>query len=167
MIAGIGVDLMDVSRMEESLQSGDTGLLAELFAPTEIAYCQSKYLPAQHFAARFAAKEAFFKAFGIDQAEGLCWRDVEITSEESGKPGILLHGRLRKNADSRGVRTIHLTLSHTRDMAIAQVVIEVEHPQPQVASPGNAQPDPAPEGAVSSGPTCFRRDNRGGQRNEG
>jgi holo-[acyl-carrier protein] synthase len=107
VIIGIGVDLFSVTRVEEDLEKGEKGLRDEIFTPEEIAYCQSKRYPAQHFAARFAAKEAVFKR-----------------SERSGRSFVHLNGKVRETADALGVAKIYVSLSHTRDWAVASVVME-------------------------------------------
>lgn len=124
MIIGIGVDLFSVTRVEEDLEKGEKGLRDEIFTPEEIAYCQSKRYPAQHFAARFAAKEAVFKALGAAGMAAAHWRDVEVRSERSGRSFVHLNGKVRETADALGVAKIYVSLSHTRDWAVASVVME-------------------------------------------
>jgi holo-[acyl-carrier protein] synthase len=124
MLIGVGVDLMDVARMEAQCREGGADFLGRLFTPEEIAYCSGKRYPAQHFSARFAAKEALFKALGIGRDERLAWREVEIHNSASGKPEVRLHGRLSDTAHQRQVRAIHLSLSHTDQLAIAQLFLE-------------------------------------------
>jgi holo-[acyl-carrier protein] synthase len=123
MLVGLGVDLMDVARMDARTRE-DAGLLEQLFTPDEITYCTGKRYPAAHYAARFAAKEAFFKALGIDGASGRPWREVEICNQASGKPELRLHAATEQSARARNVKTIHVSLSHTRETAIAQVILE-------------------------------------------
>lgn len=123
MILGIGIDLLEVPRMERELRAGN-GLADRLFTPREIEYCGSKRHPARHLAARFAAKEAVFKALGIDGREGLRWRDVEVVSGPNGVPSIRLHGEMRRLAVERGIDSVHLTLTHTRELAAASVVLQ-------------------------------------------
>jgi len=123
MIVGIGLDLLDVARMERELRAGN-GLEGQLFTPREIEYCEAKRHPARHFAARFAAKEALFKALAIDAREGLRWREVEVVSGASGDPAIRLYGKTNELAAQRGVDAIHLTLTHTRELAAANVVLQ-------------------------------------------
>jgi holo-[acyl-carrier protein] synthase len=124
MLVGVGVDLMDVGRMEAEYRGGDAELLTSLFTPTEIAYCTGKHRPAQHFAARFAAKEAFLKAFGLARGEGIPWREIEIINDDSGRPEVVLHGALRQEAERRRVRAVHVSLSHAGEMAMAEVILE-------------------------------------------
>jgi holo-[acyl-carrier protein] synthase len=122
MLLGLGVDLMDVARMER--QSREGGFVEGLFTPREIAYCAARHSPAQHFAARFAAKEAFFKALGVDGKRGLSWREVEVVNQESGRPELTLHGETLAAARKKGVKAVHLSLSHAGGMAIAQLILE-------------------------------------------
>ena len=123
VLVGIGVDLVDVGRVESRARE-DAGLLESLFTPAEIAYCSAKHRPAQHYAARLAAKEAFFKALGIDGKSGLAWREVEVMSGPSGRPELALHGSLAETARRREVKAIHVSLSHEGTMAVAQLVLE-------------------------------------------
>jgi holo-[acyl-carrier protein] synthase len=124
VIVGIGVDLFSVTRVEEDLEKGEQGLRDTIYTPEEIAYCQSKRYPGQHFAARFAAKEAVFKALGASGLSGSHWRDVEVRVERSGRSYVLLHGKVREAADQLKVTAVHVSLSHTRDWAVASVVME-------------------------------------------
>ncbi len=124
MIVGIGVDLFSVPRVEDDLDKGEQGLRDTIFTPEEIAYCQSKRYPAQHFAARFAAKEAVFKALGASGLSGSHWRDVEVRVERNGRSYVLLHEEVKAAADQLRVATVHVSLSHTRDWAVASVVLE-------------------------------------------
>lgn len=130
MIVGIGVDLFSVPRVEDDLDRGDQGLRDTIYTPEEIAYCQSKRYPAQHFAARFAAKEAVFKALGASGLAGQHWRDVEVRVERNGRSYVLLHGKVREAADQLKVATVHVSLSHTRDWAVASVVMEAPDGRP-------------------------------------
>ncbi len=123
MIIGIGCDIFDISRIKREL-GADAGLAPQLFTVQEIAYCQGQRYPERHFAVRFAAKEAFFKAVTNGARVDIPWHDVEITNEESGKPVMTLSGRAAELAESRGVRNVLVTLSHSADYAMANVVLE-------------------------------------------
>lgn len=123
MILGIGTDLLDVSRMEKELSKGSDGLKEEVFTPSEIAYCEGRQFPARHFAARFAAKEAFLKALPAS-ASAPRLRDVEVERTETGAPRLVLHGELRDAAWQLGVKKILVSLSHTGGLATASVVLE-------------------------------------------
>lgn len=123
MILGIGIDLCDVRRMKRQLET-DSGFVADVFLPDEIAYCSPKHHPAQHFAARYAAKEAVVKALASAGGAGTFWLDIEIIRNPDGQPRAELRGRLRELADGLGVANIHLSMTHTDDTAAAVAVIE-------------------------------------------
>lgn len=123
MIVGIGTDLLDVGRMARELARQGAGFRDDVFTPAEIAYCEGMGQPSQHFAARFAAKEAFWKAVGAGP-EGLSLGDVEVEREAAGRPRLLLHGRARAEAERLGVRAVFVSLSHTTTLASATVVLE-------------------------------------------
>ena len=99
-------------------------ICAMAFSAGEIDYCEAKRHPAQHYAARFAAKEAVIKALAPGGLGGSFWRDVEIRNEASGRPVVVLSGRLRAVADGLGASRVHVTMSHTRELALAAVVVE-------------------------------------------
>ncbi len=125
MIVGIGVDLFSVTRAEDEIDRPDHGLRDQVFTPVEIAYCESKRYPGQHYAARFAAKEAVFKALGAVALKGQHWREVEVHSDpHTGRSRVELHGEVQKAAKTLGAETVHVSLSHTRDWAVASVVFE-------------------------------------------
>ena len=123
MIVGLGTDVMEVARMAANLRD-DVAFRDEVFTAAEIAYCEGMRYPAQHFAARFAAKEALFKALGADDRAGMRWREAEVLREESGRPHIVLHGSTRELAESLAVDEIFVTLAHIADLASATVALE-------------------------------------------
>ena len=123
MIRGVGVDLCPVSRVARILERHPGRFEARVFTPGERTYCASRGAPAQHFAARFAAKEAVLKALGVPS--GLGWHEVEVTGD-GGPPRLALHGAAAAAAAARGVRRAHLSLSHAGDTAVAFVVLEGE-----------------------------------------
>lgn len=123
MILGIGIDLIEVARVARQLAADGAGFRDTVFTPAEIAYCERKRFPAQHFAARFAAKEAAFKALALPADFGAAWREAEVASD-AGVPRLVLTGRLAELAAARGVRRAHVTLSHTQELATAGVVLE-------------------------------------------
>ena len=120
-IQGIGIDVVDVQRMKASLKTGATAMLKRLFTSTEIAYCKSKKHPHEHFAARFAAKEAVSKAMQTGWSGTFRWKDVEVVNKPSGAPRVVLHDSVA--AKLKG-SNIHLSLSHTKTTVVAFVVIE-------------------------------------------
>jgi len=124
MILGIGIDLCEVGRMRGKAADPKDEFLTQVFLPREIAHCRNKYHPAEHFAARFAAKEAVVKALGDACGQGTFWLDIEIRNEEDGRPVVRLHGRALELADRLQVRRIFLSLTHTRETAAATVVLE-------------------------------------------
>ena len=121
-MVGIGTDIVDVPRIERSFNEYGERFLKRVFTDTEIAYCDSfgetRFL---HYAARFAAKEAFSKAIGTGMRDGMAFKLVGIKNAESGKPHIVLSGAMEERW---GGRTIHVTLSHTATIGLAVVVIE-------------------------------------------
>lgn len=121
---GLGIDLVDVPRIRDLLSRHGERFTERTFTAAERAYCESCADPAMHFAARFAAKEAAAKALGTGLwAQGVDWRDIEVTREDSGKPGLLLHGGAKAHADGQGVTSILISLTHTKDLAMAQVIL--------------------------------------------
>jgi holo-[acyl-carrier protein] synthase len=124
MIVGIGIDLIEIARIEAALARYGERFLDRVFTPDEIAYARRKHHPAPHLAGRFAAKEAALKALGTGKSGGIRWRDVEILPSPSGKPRIAFHGRARDRLLALGGTQAHVSISHGRDVAIAEVIIE-------------------------------------------
>lgn len=125
MIVGVGIDLVEISRFDRILASRNRRVIDRLFTPGEQAYCDAKGSPAPHYAARFAAKEAFFKALGTGVRGGLTWQDAEVVSDRFGRPALRLSGEGGRLCRSRGVDRIHLSLSHERTTAAATVILEM------------------------------------------
>ena len=124
MIAGIGVDLVDIARVNKLLDAKGERALRRLFTAEEVAYALSRPLPAQHLAARLAAKEAAFKALsGNALARGIGWREIEVVRGALG-PTLALRGRAAERAAELGVTTIWVSLTHTATTAGAMVVLE-------------------------------------------
>lgn len=123
MIFGIGTDIIEVQRVEEKLRR-TRGLKAKIFTEGEVAYCSSKRDPAKNFAARFAAKEAFFKAMGTGWRNGHRFSEIEIITDDLGKPELSVHGSVEEFCRTRGITGMLVSLSHLRDLAQAVVVLE-------------------------------------------
>lgn len=124
MIVSIGIDIIEVARIREVLLRTPR-FRERVFTPAERAYCDSRgAVAAQHYAARFAAKEAMLKALQTGWRGGISWQDVEISSLESGAPILIFHGSVSDLFEKSGATAAHLSLAHTSEHAIAQVVLE-------------------------------------------
>ncbi len=124
MILGTGIDIMEVPRMEASIQRFGQHFLKRVFTEAEIAYCDSKLNRFERYAARFAAKEAALKAIGTGWRGGISWRDVEVQRAKGGKPLLVYSGKAGEVAARLGVRRTWLSMSHTEAYAVAQVIVE-------------------------------------------
>ena len=124
MILGTGVDLAEVGRIQASIERYGERFTRRVFTEREIAYAERKANKYERYAARFAAKEAGMKALGTGWSGGITWKDLEVTNLSSGRPTLALHGVARDVADRLGVKTIHLSLTHTSAEAMAWVVLE-------------------------------------------
>lgn len=124
MVLGIGIDLCTVARMQKELDAPGRGFLEAVFTAAEIAHGEGRPHPAEHFAARFAAKEATLKALAGGEARGSFWLDVEIVNAGGGAVHLVLHGRLRDIAADLGVHRLNVSLSHDRKLATATVIAE-------------------------------------------
>ena len=125
MILGIGFDLVDIARVAALLADKGERAVARLFSPGETEYARARAEPARHFAARFAAKEAVYKALaGSEDARGIGWRDTEVVIEWDGRPRLVLHGRAAARAAALGVVRAHVSLTHADLVAGAMVVLE-------------------------------------------
>lgn len=125
MIVGTGTDLIEIARIEETIERHGERFLRRVFTEGEIAYCNRKQrTAAESFAARFAAKEAGAKALGTGISQGVSWRELEVRRRPGQRPELELHGRAAERAQRMGVRRISLSLTHSRDMALAVVILE-------------------------------------------
>jgi holo-[acyl-carrier protein] synthase len=125
MIVGLGMDLVEIARIRHLLaRFGDRGV-SRIWTPGERAYCERHADPATSFAARFAAKEACYKALsGAPEARAIGWHDMEVIRGFDGAPTLHLHGRAQARAAALGVTVVHVTLTHAQDVAGAVVVLE-------------------------------------------
>jgi holo-[acyl-carrier protein] synthase len=126
MIIGIGIDLIASSRIQKALDNSGDRFLDEILTAGEREYCLAMKASAPSIAARFAAKEALFKALGTGKRGKMSWQDVEVKRDDLGKPSIVLKGATLDQANSLGVGRIHLTLTHTAENSAAVVVLEAE-----------------------------------------
>ena len=125
-VVGIGIDIVDLSRFQRLLDRHGQRFLSKTFTDEEIAYCQSRKNPVQHFAARFAAKEAMFKAMGTGWREGMGWKEIEVQVDSRGRPRLRLAGKAASKARSLGITDTILSLSHCDCHAIAEVLAQGE-----------------------------------------
>src|SRR5882762_3247168 len=123
MILGIGIDIIEVARIESSYQRFGERFLKRILLPDEIAYCLSHKIPGPFLAARFAAKEAISKAFGTGIGAQLAWQDMEVARRESGEPYVILHGKGEALLQARGGRMVLISLSHTQQHATAVAIL--------------------------------------------
>ena len=124
MIVGTGVDIIEIARFEDALRKHGERFSKRVCTAAEIAYCEKFKKPAERIAARFAAKEAAFKALGTGWRDGLRWVDVEVTHSASGKPELILRGRAEEIARRLGVTRTAVSISHSDQYAVAQVIFE-------------------------------------------
>jgi len=129
LIFGAGTDIIEVQRVEEKLlRTG--GLKGKLFTPNEIAYCEARLRPALHYAARFAAKEAFLKAMGTGWSGGHKFSEIEVVNNALGKPELFVHGKVKEFCEAHGVAAMEVSLTHVKDFASAVVVLEKKTANP-------------------------------------
>lgn len=124
MILGIGIDMEDVDRMRLVIDRHGERFLHKVYTPREIRYVEDKANRYERYAARFAAKEAAMKALGTGWNKGVQWKDLEIVNGPDGCPSLRLAGGALSRAMQMGYRRAHVSMSHTRRTAIAQVIIE-------------------------------------------
>jgi len=125
MIYGIGIDCIEVARMEENVRD-DGAFAAKVFTAREREYCMARHHPAQHFAARFAAKEALFKALGTGWSGGMAWEEIEIEHDAGGRPRLKVSGAVGEYVVRQGITRMHVSLTHVRELACAVVVLETD-----------------------------------------
>jgi holo-[acyl-carrier protein] synthase len=126
MIVGTGVDISEVSRIAATVKRFGDRFLQRVFTPAEVRYCMGKTNAAERLAARFAAKEAGMKAIGTGLRHGVTWRDVEVVRLPGQRPVLQFHRRAAEFAARLGCKRTHLSLSHTKEQAIAYVILEGE-----------------------------------------
>jgi len=124
MIVGTGIDIAEVGRIRETIKRHGERFLKRVFTEGEIQYCESKANRVERYAARFAAKEAGMKAIGTGWNNGVRWRDIEVARKPGGRPTLVLHGKAAEFAAKLGTTNIALSLTHTAEQAMAQVILE-------------------------------------------
>jgi holo-[acyl-carrier protein] synthase len=124
VILGVGIDIIEVGRIQSSYERFGERFLNRILHPNEIAYCLSHKVPAPFLAARFAAKEAISKAFGTGIGAQLGWQDMEVGRKESGEPFVILHEGGKKLLQERNARVVLISLSHTQEHATAVAILE-------------------------------------------
>jgi holo-[acyl-carrier protein] synthase len=124
MIVGSGIDMVEIGRIQQSMDRHGRRFLDRVYTAAEQAYCLRKRNSAESFAARFAAKEAGAKSLGTGISYGVSWLEIEVVREPSGRPTLRFHGRAAQIANRLGVANAALSITHTADLAMASVVIE-------------------------------------------
>jgi holo-[acyl-carrier protein] synthase len=124
VIVGLGLDIAEIDRITAAITRHGAAILQRLYTPTEVAYCESHKNKFERYAARFAAKEAAMKALGTGWTHGVRWRDIEVANAPGGKPTLRLQGVARQFAEKLGVKNISLTITHSGNLALAQVIFE-------------------------------------------
>jgi holo-[acyl-carrier protein] synthase len=122
MIIGLGTDIAEVARIAKSIENNS--FKEKVFSKAEIEYCEGKVNKAESYAARFAAKEAFFKALGTGWRGGVAFNEVEVVNDELGKPSINVIGTTADLIKDRNIKNIHVSLSHIKDIAMVTIILE-------------------------------------------
>ena len=124
MIVGLGIDVAEVDRIRDAIERHGQRFIDRIYTTKEIAYVERKANRFERYAARFAAKEAGMKAIGTGWKRGVTWHDFEVMNLPSGKPTLRFHGAAARVAEGMRVRTVSLSMTHTAEMAMAQVILE-------------------------------------------
>jgi holo-[acyl-carrier protein] synthase len=124
VIVGLGLDIAEIDRIEAAIKRHGAPFLERLFTAAEVAYCEKHRNKYERYAARFAAKEAAMKALGTGWSNGVRWRDIEVVRAANGKPSLKLEGKAGEVAAKLGVKNIALTITHSGNLALAEVIFE-------------------------------------------
>src|SRR5689334_16091539 len=124
MIIAIGIDIVEIARLQEVFARRGTRFRDRVFTASEIAYCEGRAAKMESYAARFAAKEAAMKALGTGWGDGVGWQDIEVRRSPAGVPSLQFSGRALERLNAMGATRAHLSLTHSRDLAVAQVILE-------------------------------------------
>ena len=125
-ILGSGIDIVECLRIAQMIERHGELFISRVYTPLEIQYCQSRKLATQHYAGRWAAKEAVLKAIGTGWRRGISWRDVEICNEAGGQPTVQLHGGAREISERLGISEMQISISHCRSHATAFALAQGE-----------------------------------------
>jgi holo-[acyl-carrier protein] synthase len=123
MILGTGIDIVEVHRMRDAIKKWGDNFLTKIFTPREVKYSNSRRFSYQHFAARFAAKEAVIKAFGEPRRFPVNWTEMEVMNDREGKPVIEFHGAALKLKEKKMVGDVIVSLAHSKNYAVANVIL--------------------------------------------
>jgi holo-[acyl-carrier protein] synthase len=126
MISGVGIDLVENSRLEKIIEKWGLKFLNRIYSAEEIQYCGNHVQSSTHYGARFAAKESFLKALGIGMGMGVNLKDIEVVRDKNGKPALALCGGAKTQIEKRKITKVHLSLTHTKKYATALVVLETK-----------------------------------------
>jgi len=124
VIVGVGLDIAEIDRIGAAIARHGAPFLERIYTTREVSYCENHKNKFERYAARFAAKEAAMKALGTGWRGGVRWRDIEVVRQASGKPTLDLEGAARRFANDLGVKNISLTITHSGNLALAQVIFE-------------------------------------------
>ncbi|MGB7438418.1 MAG: holo-ACP synthase [Candidatus Acidiferrum sp.] len=124
MIVGIGIDVAEVKRIAAVIESQKERFLRRVYTLDEVAYCEQFKNRYERYAGRFAVKEAAMKALGTGWSRGVRWVDLEVVRQRGGRPTLVLKGQAKKIAESLGVKSIAISITHTAEQALAQVIFE-------------------------------------------
>ena len=123
MKSAIGIDIVEIKRLQKSSKRWGKAFLNKVYTARELKYSYAKRFPYQHLAARFAAKEAIFKALGEVETDFVGWKNIEILNDASGKPAIHWHGQAERVRKKRKIRQVVVSLSHTENYAVASALL--------------------------------------------
>jgi holo-[acyl-carrier protein] synthase len=125
-IVGVGIDIVECLRIAQMIERHGELFITRVYTDTEIEYCTARKAATQHYAGRWAAKEAVLKALGTGWRRGIGWRDIEIRNDAKGAPTVKLRGGARDVMERAGIHRMHLSISHCRGYAVAYVVAETD-----------------------------------------
>jgi holo-[acyl-carrier protein] synthase len=127
MIIGLGIDIVDQIRIRKGIEKHGDNFTNRLFTIKEITYCQKYSDPIEHYAGKFAVKEAFMKAIGTGLSQQVTFKDIEVLNKDSGAPYIITHGKTEQIVKQLTATKVHVSLSHVTEIAAAVVILETEN----------------------------------------